>query len=289
MNGLWFVAVVTYLECPVSESNQRVLRTGLFQLRRVVVPQKFIQRPQQQVVVNYNEPVLTVVCYDKRQQKAVARKEIAKRQQLRDESESDSSSGSEVQCNITSSDEYPVRTTREKSKAQEAAAATTSLPKSDEGSTEADSDGDNPPTDTLGKGNDDADKLGEDDTNAEDSSDKDSVVEESNEQEEDSGITPEARSKRWFLQGSRDVYYAGLNLNEKGNPIRSIQEEPKIQINALNEVTELKRIFEGYNMYWMEKTPGKYSMEMVHEFYANYYCTLEKKASSKTALRKSQC
>ncbi|MCE0480734.1 hypothetical protein HAX54_037836 [Datura stramonium] len=124
------------------------------------------------------------------------------------------------------------------------------------------------------------------DTNAEESSDKDSATEESNEQEEDSGITPEARSKRWFLQGSRDVYYAGLNLNEKGNPSRSIQEEPKIQINNQNEVPELKRIFEGYNMYWMAKTSGKYSMEMVREFYANYYCTLEKKASSKMEIKK---
>ncbi|MCE5167049.1 hypothetical protein HAX54_035137, partial [Datura stramonium] len=115
---------------------------------------------------------------------------------------------------------------------------------SDEGSAEADSDGDNPPTDTSGKGNDDAEKSREDDTNVEESSDKYSTAEESNEQEEDSGITPEARSKRWFLQGSRDVYYARLNLNEKGNPSRSIQEEPNIQINALNEVPELKRIFE---------------------------------------------
>ncbi|MCD7463391.1 hypothetical protein HAX54_050463 [Datura stramonium] len=69
---------------------------------------------------------------------------------------------------------------------------------SDEGSVEANSDGDNPPMDTSRKDNDDAEKSGEDDTNAEESDDKDSVVEESNEQEEDSGITPEARSKRWF-------------------------------------------------------------------------------------------
>ncbi|MCE3215334.1 hypothetical protein HAX54_001954 [Datura stramonium] len=149
----------------------------------------------------------------KRQQEAAARKEIAKSDS--DELELDSSSGSE----------------------------------SDEESAKADFDGDNPPADTSRKGNDDAEKSGEDDTNAEDSGDKDSAAEESNEKEEGSGITPEARSKRWFLQGSRDVYYAGLNLNEKGYPSCSIREEPKIQINSLNEALELKRIFEGYNMY----------------------------------------
>ncbi|MCD9646387.1 hypothetical protein HAX54_036170, partial [Datura stramonium] len=75
----------------------------------------------------------------------------------------------------------------------------------------------------------------EDDTNAEESGYKDSVAEESNEQEEESSIRPEARSKIWFLQGSRDVYYEGLNINEKGYPSRSFQEEPKMQFNALNE------------------------------------------------------
>ncbi|MCD9645356.1 hypothetical protein HAX54_034212 [Datura stramonium] len=112
----------------------------------------------------------------------------SKRRQLRDESKSESSSGSEF----------------------------------DEGSHEAESDGDNPPSDNVGKGNDDDAQSGEGDTNVEESSDKDSNAEESNEQEENSGIIPEARSKRWFLQGSRDVYYAGLHLTEKGNPIRSI-------------------------------------------------------------------
>ncbi|MCE3050784.1 hypothetical protein HAX54_048143 [Datura stramonium] len=79
-------------------------------------------------------------------------------------------------------------------------------------------------------------------------------------------FTPEERSKRWFLQGSRDVYYAVLHLDEKGNPSRSIQEEPKIQTNALNEVLELKRIFEGYNMHWMTKTRGKYMPSRTIEY-----------------------
>ncbi|MCD7472401.1 hypothetical protein HAX54_013635 [Datura stramonium] len=127
---------------------------------------------------------------------------------------------------------------------------------SDEGSDEAEPCGDNPPANNAEKGSDD------------ESGDNDSAAEESNEQVEDSdpANTPEARSKRWFLQGCRDVYFAGLNLNEKGNPSCSIQEEQKIQINSLNEVLEHKRLFEGYNMYWIAKTSGKYDMEMVHEF-----------------------
>ncbi|MCD9637698.1 hypothetical protein HAX54_021135 [Datura stramonium] len=185
----------------------------------------------------------------------------------------------EVHYNITSSDESPVVTTRANSKDQEAVVATTSPPQSDEGSDEAKSDGDNPPADNARKGNDDAEESRDDGTNAEESGD--SAAKDTNEQVEDSEprTTPEARSKRWFLHGSRDVYFAWLNLNEKGNPSRSIQGEKKIQINALNKVLELKRLFEGYNIYLMAKTLGKYSIEIVREFYANYYCTLEKKAS----------
>ncbi|MCE2055801.1 hypothetical protein HAX54_043443, partial [Datura stramonium] len=153
---------------------------------------------------------------------------------LLDESESESSSGSEVHYNIETSNKYLVVTTKAKSKAREAVAATASPPQSEEGGKEAEFDGEHPP----------ADNSGDNDSEAEESGNKDSAAEKSDD------------------QGSRNVYYAGLALNEKGNPSRSIQEEPKIQINALNEVLELERIFEGYNIYWMAKTLGKYKMEM---------------------------
>ncbi|MCE2056029.1 hypothetical protein HAX54_043938 [Datura stramonium] len=126
---------------------------------------------------------------NKKQHEAASWKDIGKRQLLRDESESDSSSGSE----------------------------------SEEGGAEVESDGKHPPANNAEEGNDDVEELGDDDSEAEES---------------------------------------GLALNEKGNTSRSIQEEPKIQINVLNEVQKLKRFFD-YNMYWMAKTLGKYNMEMV--------------------------
>ncbi|MCD9638062.1 hypothetical protein HAX54_021767 [Datura stramonium] len=148
--------------------------------------------------------------------------------------------------NIEISDESPVVTTREKSKAQEVVAAASPLPQSEEGREGAESDGEDSPMDDAEEGNNDAEESKGDDTEAEESDDKESAAEESGEQVEDSNphTTLEARSKRWFVQGSRDVYYAGLALNDKGNPIRSIQKEPKIRINSLNEVPELKRLFE---------------------------------------------
>ncbi|MCD7451964.1 hypothetical protein HAX54_014342, partial [Datura stramonium] len=180
-------------------------------------------------------------------------------------------SGSKVHYNIETSNESPVVITREKFKAQEDAVATSPLSQFEEGGEEAKSNGEDPPA-----------------NDEEESGDKESAVEKSGEQVEDSdpATTPKERSKRWFVQGSGDVYYIGLALNDKGNPNRSIQEEPKIRINSLNEVPEHKRLFEGYNMHWMTKTPGKYSIEMVREFYENYYCTLEKNAPSKNAIKK---
>ncbi|MCE3050471.1 hypothetical protein HAX54_047304 [Datura stramonium] len=130
-----------------------------------------------------------------RKKEVAARKEIAKKRQLEDDSESDSSSGSE-------------------------------------------------------EGNHDVEELGNDDTEAEEFTDKASATEEFGEQVEDFDLpaTLEARSKMLFKQVSWDMYYAGLALNDKGNPSNNIKEEPKIQINALNEVPELKKLFEVYNM-----------------------------------------
>ncbi|MCD7465800.1 hypothetical protein HAX54_001968 [Datura stramonium] len=63
-------------------------------------------------------------------------------------------------------------------------------------------------------------------------------------------------------------------------------EEPQIWTSALNEIPELKRIFKSYNIDWMAETLGKYSMEMVLEFYTNYNCTLQKIALSRDAIKK---
>ncbi|MCD7460356.1 hypothetical protein HAX54_043371, partial [Datura stramonium] len=148
-------------------------------------------------------------------------------------------------------EEAPVVITRAKFKAQEATTATSPLSQSEEGGEEAESDGEDPPADDAEEGNDDAEESGDDDSEAEESGNKKSVAENSREQVEDSDpvTTPEERSKRWFVQGSRDMYYAGLALNDKGNPSHNIHEEPKIRINSLNEVPELKRLFKGYDMH----------------------------------------
>ncbi|MCD9644863.1 hypothetical protein HAX54_033376 [Datura stramonium] len=112
---------------------------------------------------------------------------------------------------------------QEKSKVQEATAATISPPsQSKAGGEEAKSDGDNPHVDNEEEGNDDAKDSRDEDTKVEEFGDRESAVEKYGEQVEDSypATTPEA------------------------------------------------------------------SMEMVHEFYENYYCTVEKKALSKNSIKK---
>ncbi|MCE2055316.1 hypothetical protein HAX54_042391 [Datura stramonium] len=278
-------------ECPFSEPNQRALKMDRSKIKRVMSSVVIKQCANWfYFFVNLTICLTSTMTspVNKKKQEVFAQKEIAKRRQHHDESELESSSGLEVHYNIETSDESPVVTNRAKSKSQEVVAATTSPPQFDKGSDDAEPNGENPPADNAEEGNYDAEESGDDDTNVEESGDKDRTAEESNEQVGDSepATTLEESSKRWLQQSSRDVYFAGLNINEKGNPSRSIQEEPKIQNNALNDVPELKRIFKGYNMYWMSKTPGKYSMEMVYEFYTNYYYTLEKKSYSKKAIKK---
>ncbi|MCD9646688.1 hypothetical protein HAX54_036745 [Datura stramonium] len=70
---------------------------------------------------------------NKKKKEVAAGKEISKKWQLRDESESESYSASEVHYIIKTTDESPVVTTREKSNDQEAAMATSPLPQSEEG------------------------------------------------------------------------------------------------------------------------------------------------------------
>ncbi|MCD9558996.1 hypothetical protein HAX54_016709 [Datura stramonium] len=65
---------------------------------------------------------------NKKQHEAAKRKEIAKKQQLRDEPESDSSSRSEEKYEIDSFDYSAMVTTRVKAKAKKSAAATFPCP-----------------------------------------------------------------------------------------------------------------------------------------------------------------
>ncbi|MCD7469755.1 hypothetical protein HAX54_008992 [Datura stramonium] len=135
---------------------------------------------------------------------------------------------------------------------------------SDEGEG-VESNNEDPPTNDVEEGDNDAEESGDDE----------SAVEES-----------ATRRIQQRSSGSRDVYYVGLALIEKGNPRRSIQEEPRIRTNALNDVQKLKRIFDAYNIHGMTKKSGKYGMEMVLEFFANYFCTLENNAPSRNAIKK---
>ncbi|MCD9638645.1 hypothetical protein HAX54_022735 [Datura stramonium] len=70
-------------------------------------------------------------------------------------------------------------------------------------------------------------------------------------------------------------YEQGVTLTSKMNPKRSIQEEPWILTEALNEVEEMKRLFELYDFRWMARAPDSFSAGMVSEFYANYLATPE--------------
>ncbi|MCD9638014.1 hypothetical protein HAX54_021624, partial [Datura stramonium] len=152
-----------------------------------------------------------------------------------------------VHYDIKSSDESPFVTTREQSKAKETTAVTSPLPQSEGGGEGAESDSEDPLEDDTEEGDNDVDESGDDESatekfddkenSFEKSGDKESVAQEFGNQKEDSdpSTTLEARSKRLTIQGSQDVYYVGLSLNEKGNPHHSIQEEPWIRTNALNE------------------------------------------------------
>ncbi|MCD9639450.1 hypothetical protein HAX54_024001, partial [Datura stramonium] len=75
------------------------------------------------------------------------------------------------------------------------------------------------PKEAVEEGDNNSKEFEEDGNATEESCDKENTTAESDDKE----------------SGFRDIYYTGLQLNEKENPSRSIQEEPQIQTNALNE------------------------------------------------------
>ncbi|MCD9638572.1 hypothetical protein HAX54_022629 [Datura stramonium] len=176
-------------------------------------------------------------------QEATARREITKKQQFRDESESESPSCSKESYEIDSSGEPPAVNARAKVMSQVITEVGPSLPHSDEGGEKTEADDDDPPNDNKEEG--------------------ENADEESGEQESDS--------------------------EPSTVPNASIQEEPKIQTGALNEVPELRRLFEKYIVHWIVETPGRYSGDMVCEFYENYYSTMEKNAPTRQAVKKEWC
>ncbi|MCD7462608.1 hypothetical protein HAX54_048895 [Datura stramonium] len=139
--------------------------------------------------------------------------------------------------NLEVSDKSPVVTTRAKSKAQEAAVATSPLPQFEEGGEGDKSDSEDPSKDDAEEGNNDAEEFGDDynkdeesgekGNSGEESGDKESAAEESGEQEEgsDPPTTPEARGMvnviaedkkeaEWVIS-KNPIYKASLNFLAK--------------------------------------------------------------------------
>ncbi|MCD9644994.1 hypothetical protein HAX54_033622 [Datura stramonium] len=96
---------------------------------------------------------------------AAARKEISKKRQLRDNTESDNSSGSKENFEIDSSNDSAVVTTKERSKAIESVVATSPRSQFEEGREGAEYDSEDPPANDKEDGNNDIEKS-EDDASA---------------------------------------------------------------------------------------------------------------------------
>ncbi|KAM3217714.1 putative protein isoform X1 [Capsicum annuum] len=84
----------------------------------------------------------------------------------------------------------------------------------------------------------------------------------------------ELTNVRWLVPGMRSIYQRDMALNEKGHPKRSIFEEPRIRTEDLAAVPEVKATFDRYQLGWMGEAPGRYSPEMVREFFASYAASL---------------
>ncbi|MCD7463783.1 hypothetical protein HAX54_051380 [Datura stramonium] len=85
-----------------------------------------------------------------------------------------------------------------------------------------------------------------------------------------------SNKEEWFGdEESKEGLQEGLTLKQKGNSNRSLEEEPRILIEALNKVEYLKRLFELYEFRWMARTLDEYNAKIIRKFYDDYLETLE--------------
>ncbi|MCD9645907.1 hypothetical protein HAX54_035263 [Datura stramonium] len=235
---------------------------------------KIYQRLMQWTVVSNNGSlnivVVRVLQIGTLKQEAVARKEIAKKQQLRDAPDSNSFSGWDMHFDIASSSKFPFVTTREKSKAPEVAATTSPLLQSEEGGEGTKFDSEHPPADDAEEGNNDVEESGDDDNEAEEFDEKGNSIEESGEWRRTLTLPPHQ------MRGPKDGSYRAPRMfimREKNAPSKSVIKKmlvlDSIQVRAIlvdiSERTINRVLMGGDYTVSIQTTEYDYHMEALKE------------------------
>ena len=79
---------------------------------------------------------------------------------------------------------------------------------------------------------------------------------------------------RWCVDGQYQVYSDAKFLNDKGVMNRTLTLERRVLTGSLPTMPEIHNLFTRHRLEWTALPLGRYSEELVREFYASYMSTL---------------
>ena len=79
---------------------------------------------------------------------------------------------------------------------------------------------------------------------------------------------------RWCVEGQFQVYSDAKFLTDKGVMTRTLTLERRVLTGSLPSMPEIHNLFTRHRLEWTAHPLGRYSEEVVREFYASYVATL---------------
>ena len=101
-------------------------------------------------------------------------------------------------------------------------------------------------------------------------------------------LTPATdQPNRWCVDGQFQVYSDAYFLNDKGVMTRTLTLEQWVLTGSLPTMPEINNHFSRHRLDWTARPLGRYSEEMVREFYASYVATLRSQIDRRADLAKT--
>ncbi|TMW82926.1 hypothetical protein EJD97_003840 [Solanum chilense] len=91
------------------------------------------------------------------------------------------------------------------------------------------------------------------------------------------------KPNRWCVDGQFQVYYNAKFLTDKGVMTRTLTLERRVVTGSLLTMPEIHNLFTKHRLEWTARPLGRYSEEMVREFYASYVATLYSQIDKRAA------
>ena len=88
---------------------------------------------------------------------------------------------------------------------------------------------------------------------------------------------------QWCVDGQFQVYSDAKFLTDKGVMTRTLTLERRVLIKSLLSMPEIHNLFTRHRLEWTVRPLGRYSEEMVREFYASYVATLRSQIDRRAA------